>query len=136
MFVSAFYGVLAADGRFQYTNAGHNPPLWWHEGKCQPLASDGIVLGVMPKVVLVQHEIMIAPGDVLVFYTDGVTEAMTADLAEFGGARLEMVVSELLIINPQVTAQAIVEAIQQAIKGFTGFAPQHDDFTLFVVKRE
>ncbi|MCB8942232.1 MAG: SpoIIE family protein phosphatase [Ardenticatenaceae bacterium] len=136
MFVSAFYGVLAADGRFQYTNAGHNPPLWWHGGRCQWLASDGIVLGVLPQIGLVQHEMLVAPGDVLVFFTDGVTEAMTADKVEFGEGRLETAVSDLLAARPEATADEVLAAIQRAIDLFTRHAPQHDDITLFVVKRE
>jgi sigma-B regulation protein RsbU (phosphoserine phosphatase) len=136
MFVSVFYGVLVADGRFRYTNAGHNPPLWWHEGQCQELTHHGIVLGVLPQIELPQHEVMISPGDVLLFYTDGVTEAMTADFEEFGEERLQTAVSVALAAHPSATAQEILEAVRQAIRIFTGNAPQHDDFTLFVVKRE
>ncbi len=136
MFVSVFYGVVAEDGRFRYTNAGHNPPLWWHGGECQELPHHGIVLGVLPQIALPEHEVMITPGDVLLFYTDGVTEAMTPDYEEFGQERLNTVISDLLAANPQVTAQEIIDEIQQAIKVFIGHAPQHDDFTLFVVKRE
>jgi sigma-B regulation protein RsbU (phosphoserine phosphatase) len=136
MFVSVFYGVLVADGRFRYTNAGHNPPLWWHEGQGQELTHHGIVLGVLPQIELPQHEIMIALGDVLLFYTDGVTEAMTADFEEFGEERLQTAVNEVLAVNRSATAQDILEAIQQAIRIFTDQAPQHDDFTLFVVRRE
>ena len=136
MFVSAFYGMLAADGRFRYTNAGHNPPLWWHDDQCQPLPHHGIVLGVLPQIELPQHEVTIAPGDVLLFYTDGVTEAMTVDFEEFGVERLQTAVSEMLSTNLEATAQEILERIQQAIRTFTGPAPQHDDFTLFVAKRE
>ena len=136
MFVSAFYGVLGQNGRLRYTNAGHNPPLWWHEGQCERLVGGGIVLGVLPEITLEQHEVMVAPGDVLVFYTDGVTEAMTVELEEFGEERLETAVSELLTANPEATALEVLAAIQQAINLFTDNAPQHDDVTLFVVKRE
>jgi sigma-B regulation protein RsbU (phosphoserine phosphatase) len=136
MFVSVFYGVLVADGRFRYTNAGHNPPLWWHEGQCQELTHHGIVLGVLPQIELPQHEVMISPGDVLLFYTDGVTEAMTADFEEFGEERLQTAVNKVLAVNRSATAQEILKAVRQAIRIFTGNAPQHDDFTLFVVKRE
>jgi sigma-B regulation protein RsbU (phosphoserine phosphatase) len=136
MFVSVFYGVLAEDGRFRYTNAGHNPPLWWHGGECQELPHHGIVLGVLPQIALPQHEVMILPGDVLLFYTDGVTEAMTAEFEEFGEARLQSAVSDLLAAHPQATAQDILAAVQQVIRDFIAYAPWHDDFTLFVVKRD
>jgi sigma-B regulation protein RsbU (phosphoserine phosphatase) len=61
---------------------------------------------------------------------------MTADFEEFGEERLQTAVSEALAAYPSATAQEILEAVRQAIRIFTGNAPQHDDFTLFVVKRE
>jgi sigma-B regulation protein RsbU (phosphoserine phosphatase) len=100
------------------------------------LTHHGIVLGVLPQIELPQHEVMISPGDVLLFYTDGVTEALTADFEEFGEERLQTAVTEVLAVNRSATAQEILKAVRQAIRIFTGNAPQHDDFTLFVVKRE
>ena len=70
-------------------------------------------------------------GDVLVFYTDGVTEAMKADDEEFGVHRLR----ETLASHVQGSAQEILDAVVEAVDDFVGGAPQSDDCTLFVVKR-
>lgn len=139
MFLSAFYATLDPDnGRFTYANAGHNHPLWWHSAtqSFSPLQSAGTVLGVMADFHLEQHVIDLAPGDVLVLYTDGVTEAMNHRLQEFGTARLESAVAHLLRQNPHAPASELATAVIQAVHAFIGDANQHDDFTLLIIRRE
>jgi sigma-B regulation protein RsbU (phosphoserine phosphatase) len=134
LFLTAFYATLNTDtGHMIYTNAGHNRPLWLNVAteELQELATEGIVLGIFERVVLGEGEIDVEPGDLLVFYTDGVTEAMNAGDELFGEERLCQVVAA----NTQASAQQLVEAIVEAVKAFTGDREQSDDMTLFVIKR-
>jgi sigma-B regulation protein RsbU (phosphoserine phosphatase) len=137
LFLSAFYAkVDTRAGRMAYANAGHNPPLWFRAagGAAERLDADGIVLGVLDDIELEEERIDVAPGDVLVFYTDGVTEAMNAADEEFGMGRFQAAV-EAVAADPGAGANDIVEAVRHAVNTFTGSRPQTDDFTLFVVKR-
>jgi len=134
LFVTAFYATLDTDtGRLTYANAGHNRPLWLQSssGEIQELAARGIVLGILENIELEEQEIDVAPGDVLVFYTDGVTEAMDNDGQQFGKERLQAVVA----VTPDASAQQILSGVVDAVKAFTDDAPQSDDLTLLVVKR-
>jgi sigma-B regulation protein RsbU (phosphoserine phosphatase) len=134
LFLTAFYAVLDTEsGHLTYTNAGHNPPLWFRYGKgqIQELRAQGIVLGIFKEVELEDLEVSVAPGDYLVFYTDGVTEAMNASHDLFGQDRLEAAMNA----SKGASAKEVLDAIVRAIQGFTGDIPQSDDLTLFVVRR-
>lgn len=134
LFVTAFYARLDThSGRLTYANAGHERPLLRQSssGEIQELTARGIVLGVFEHIELEEREIDVAPGDVLVFYTDGVTEAMNSDGQQFGGERLRTTVAAI----PDASAQQILSAVVDAVGAFTGDAPQSDDLTLLVVKR-
>jgi serine phosphatase RsbU (regulator of sigma subunit) len=135
LFLSAFYGVLeTGSGRLSYANAGHNRPIWWraNQSRCEELAAHGIVLGILEDIELEEREIQVTPGDFLVFYTDGVNEAVNRDEEEFGMERLQAIIAA----SSQGTADQILWAIVDAVNQFTANAPQYDDFTLFVVKRQ
>jgi serine phosphatase RsbU (regulator of sigma subunit) len=134
LFVTAFYATLdTGSGRLTYANAGHNRPLWLRvgPGEIQELAAHGIALGVLEDIELQEREIDVAPGDLLVFYTDGVTEAMDADGQPFGVERLRQV----LAADPGASADQAVSAVVDAVRAFTGDAPQSDDIAIFVVRR-
>jgi serine phosphatase RsbU (regulator of sigma subunit) len=134
LFVTAFYATLdTGSGRLTYANAGHNWPLWLRvgPGEIQELAAHGIALGVLENIELQEREIDVAPGDLLVFYTDGVTEAMDADGQPFGVERLRQV----LAADPGASADQAVSAVVDAVMAFTGDAPQSDDIAIFVVRR-
>jgi serine phosphatase RsbU (regulator of sigma subunit) len=135
LFVSAFYATLDIhSGRLTYANAGHNRPLWLQisSGEILELAARGIVLGILEDIELEEREIDVSPGDVLVFHTDGVTEAMDIVGQQFGEERLRAAVAA----TPNASAQEIIAAVVDAVKAFTGDAPQSDDLTLLVVKRK
>jgi serine phosphatase RsbU (regulator of sigma subunit) len=134
LFLSAFYGALdTGSGRLTYANAGHNPPFWYQAstGEFAKLKPTGMVLGVLEDILLTEREITVAPGDYLVFYTDGVTEAMTLDYQEFGEERMQTA----LAAHANHGAEELLWAIVDAVNTFTINAPQSDDFTLFVLKR-
>lgn len=135
MFVTAFYGILdTASGVVAYANAGHNPPLYYTQatGNVRPIKEHGIALGILPNIELPQAYVTLTCGDVLVLYTDGVTDAL--DLGgeeEFGDTRLTEVVRE----HAGLSAQEMTHEILRAIEEFSQGAPQFDDVTLVVVKR-
>ena len=131
LFVTVFYGVLdTADQSFRYTNAGHNPPLWYHaqDGTVSNITVPGIALGVIDDMDLGEAELKLGPGDRLVLYTDGVTEAIDAGEHQFGLPRLTAVVADGAADSPET-----VKAIQAAVNTFVGGQPQFDDMTLAVV---
>lgn len=138
MFLSAFYGVLDTNsGAFTFANAGHNPPLWWcaERQAVETLTVEGMVLGVLDTVTLAERTVHVQPGDVLILYTDGITEAVNAGYVEFGEARLHTAVSELLASRPDADGATIMQHIVTAVHEFTGGEAQHDDMTLVVVRR-
>ena len=134
LFLTALYAVLDTEsGRLVYANAGHNPPLWLQAatGDMQTLQAPGIVLGIFGDIELEEREIQVSPGDLLVFYTDGVTEAMDARRDLFGEERLQATVAA----NARASAQEVLDAILDAVREFTGDVEQSDDLTLFVIRR-
>jgi sigma-B regulation protein RsbU (phosphoserine phosphatase) len=135
LFLSAFYATLDThNGRLVYANGGHNQPLWLRgaTGECQELTARSFILGMFRDIELEKRQIDIAPGDLLIFYTDGVTEARDASGQLFGEERLWATLAN----NPDASAQQVLQAVIEAVKTFTGDIPQSDDLTLFVVKRQ
>ena len=135
MFVTLFYGMLEpTSGRLLYTSAGHNPPLHYRvaDGSFAELRAPGIALGVLEEIKLHEAEVALAPGDLLVCYTDGVTEAIDEALQEFGVERLRA----LIAAQRALGAEALVEAITDAVSRHGQGQPPFDDVTLVVFKRE
>ncbi len=134
LFVTVFYAIWNPDKqRICFANAGHNPPLLLrHDGAAQLLSAHGMALGVVPNVTMKSHNLKFFPGDTLLLYTDGVTEAMNEDFDEFGVGRLK----QAAIKNRQRPAKVIARSITKAIHTHAGETPQFDDITLVVVKRE
>ena len=138
MFLTVFYAELdTRDGRLTYANAGHNPPLLWRaaEGRFDLLAPTCPLLGVLPELTVHVIETWLAPGDVLVLYTDGIVEAFDRDYNEFGRARLEEIVGDLLRQHPQATTDEVRETIISSVRAFAGSATQVDDMTLLIIRR-
>jgi serine phosphatase RsbU (regulator of sigma subunit) len=134
LFLTAFYAALdPASGRLEYADAGHNRPLWLRSGTGQlrELAGRGFVLGALDTIELEERVIGVEPGDYMVFYTDGVTEAMDNAHQPFGEERLRRVVKA----KTGASAQEMLEAVVGAVQDFAGDAPQSDDLTLFVARR-
>jgi len=133
-FVTAYYALLDVHRHtLIYASAGHNLALHApaDDGAPQPLTTKGIPLGIVADAEIEQKALPLLPGDVVLFYTDGVTEAMNAADEEFGGERL----AALLRTQRAASAEAIADAIEAAVRDFVGDAVQHDDFALIVVKR-
>ena len=133
LFVTVFYGVWdPATERFTYANAGHNPPLLMQpNGAFQPLLGHGMALGILPEALMKSHSIALRPGETIILYTDGVTEALNEDYDEFGLERLQ-VAARAAARQP---APAIVRHITDSIRDHTGQTAQFDDMTLIILKR-
>ncbi len=134
LFLTAFYATLdLRTGWMAYSNAGHNYPirLQAETGQVTELVARGIIMGAFEQIELEEHEIDVAPGDMIIFYTDGITEAMNDTEELFGEDRLISVIKA----NPQAGAQEMIDTIVKAVVAFTGDTPQSDDFTIFIVKR-
>jgi serine phosphatase RsbU (regulator of sigma subunit) len=148
LFVTVYYGILdPVTGTLTYSNAGHNPPYLLGTragGSFQSMRRTGMALGVLEDVVWERKTVQIAPGDVLVLYTDGVTDAQNAQQAFFGEERLLEVVranvgaqaSKNLSTGQGPSARDVKEALTTEIHRFVGDAPQFDDITLMIVVRE
>jgi serine phosphatase RsbU (regulator of sigma subunit)/putative methionine-R-sulfoxide reductase with GAF domain len=134
LFVTVFYAVWDPDSKtLTYASGGHNPPvLIRQDGSISLLSAKGIALGVLEDIEVAQEQIELSAGDLIVFYTDGVTEAMNEDYDEFGMERLCMVAREAHLGD----ASAVVEAITAAVADHAGDTPQFDDITLVVMKYE
>jgi sigma-B regulation protein RsbU (phosphoserine phosphatase) len=138
MFITLFFAQIDPQaGRVTYVNAGHNPPLFFQRGKrpgqgaLSRLGRTGMALGVQAEAPYEERSLTLNPGDFLVMYTDGVTDALNPQGRSFEMDRLE---SEVLAHREQ-TAQQIGDALESAIRQFTGEAPVFDDITLLIVRR-
>ena len=136
LFITVFYGVLnPVNGTLMYCNAGHNPPFLLRaqgDPKVQTLTRTGVPLGIVTETNWEQRTLQLSQGDVVVFYTDGVTDAQNQHEVFFGSERL-LTSSQN---NTARTAQDIHDAIQMDIQEFVSEAPQFDDITLIVLVRD
>ena len=132
-FVTLFYAELNPElGRLTFLNAGHNPPLIVHAGgTMEQLASGGLPLGIMADAEFREGRTQLHPGDVLVIYSDGVSEAVNPTGEEFGPTRLYEVVAR----NLDASASGIRDRIESALTKFCQGTPAADDITLVIVKR-
>ncbi len=132
MFVTLFYAMIDPFKRIRYVNAGHNPPLLFRAGMDQPipLKTKGIALGVKQGINLHELQEKLESGDLLVLYTDGVTEAVNDRGEAYGTGRLMEVVQE----NRNEKSGEVLEAIQKDVIAFAGHQPQFDDITMVIVR--
>jgi serine phosphatase RsbU (regulator of sigma subunit) len=131
-FVTAVYGVLDFRNRVLIvSNAGHNPPIVARaDGTLEYIFDGGVALGILPDATYEERPIALKPGDVLIMYTDGVTEAESPAIEHFGQMRLE---SAILALRDR-GAQAILDGIVEEVLAWCGDRGQSDDLTLMVVK--
>jgi serine phosphatase RsbU (regulator of sigma subunit) len=133
-FVTLFYGQLdPRSHELSYSNAGHEPPLLLAaDGQQIRLKTTGIALGVLDSAAYQHHSIAMRPGDVIVIYSDGITDATSTSNEMFGTERFESVVRE----HQDESATILIESVFKAVGDHVGGAPQFDDLTLVVVKRQ
>jgi serine phosphatase RsbU (regulator of sigma subunit) len=136
LFVSVFYGVIDPyTNTMTYANAGHNPPyLLRNHGSANTelLKRTGMVLGVMDGVEWEAVTMPVEPGDILVIYSDGVSDALSEADEFFGEERLRDVVEQ----HRSASARQMLDAIVETQRGFVGRGPWFDDATLMILKRD
>jgi len=132
-FVTLFYAELdPKNGGLAFLNAGHNPPLIVHTGgTMEQLTSGGLPLGIMADADFREGRTKLQPGDVLVIYSDGVSESVNPSGEEFGPTRLYETVAR----NLDASAAGIRDRIESALTKFCEGTPAADDITLVIVKR-
>ena len=133
MFVTAVYGVLdRLSGEFTFTNAGHNPPIWMkRSGELEKLTRTAVALGVMEQPSMKQRTIMLAQGETVLLYTDGLTEAFSVDGEFYGETRL----LERLQSVQTASADDVLSAVESHLNDFTDPLPPADDMTMLAVRR-
>ncbi|HEX5473734.1 MAG TPA: SpoIIE family protein phosphatase [Vicinamibacterales bacterium] len=131
-FVTLMYGSLRANGELTYCNAGHNPPLvvGSRPGSVRRLETGGPIVGLFEAAAFQEETITLAPGDWLIVFSDGVSEAMSASGEEYGEARLLESVEAHVGVEPPEMLQAIFSDVRAFTKG----AAQSDDITALVLR--
>ena len=132
-FATLFYGILdISQHKLSFSNAGHdNPFLFRQSGETIRLKTGGIVLSIFENFDYEEEIIDLYPNDLLVIYSDGITEAMNATLEQFGEQRLMEVLTE----HKNLSAAGLIEKIFAIVKQHAGSFPQSDDMTMLVLKR-
>lgn len=134
LFLSAFFMTLDTEsGRVCYANGGHNPPYWVHgtESTFEALSARGIVLGAFEGLPPEEAEFDMLPGDLLVLFTDGVTEARSPRGDFYDEERLEAVIGG----SVWQSADELLKAIVNSVTRFVDTAPFADDVTIIVLRR-
>jgi len=134
MFVTLFYSILdSSRNKLTFVNAGHNPPLLLRNenGKIIRLSTGGVVLGAMKGLKMVEKTIDMYPQDLLVLYTDGVTEAINQQEDQFGEERLIKLIKD----NKDMPSEDLKKLIIDTVYDFASGTPQADDITIMVLRR-
>jgi sigma-B regulation protein RsbU (phosphoserine phosphatase) len=129
-FATAFFGVLAADGTLSYCNAGHNSPMLIGKRGVRRLEEGGVILGMFEDVTYEDGMARLDPGDIIVVFSDGVSEALSVTDEEFGEKRLQQLIER----NPDASPQEMLDQVLAAVRDFTRGAVQNDDVTALVVR--
>lgn len=133
LFVTAFAGVLdLRDGTVEYSDGGHEPPFIFHaSGKVERLKKDGgIALGAVDGVAYEAARFQLSPGDAIILFTDGITEAENAHKEMYTAARIEQALEK---VNGDRSARHIAEGLAESVHSFAGAVPQSDDIAVLVI---
>ena len=130
-YATMFFGILDREGRLEFVNAGHLPPLLLRAGEVdEPFTEGGFPVGLIPDASYVASCVALRPGDTLVLYSDGVTEAMDPDHEMFGVSRLR----ELLVGKHEAPLEILKNSILESVQAFSRGASQADDITLLIAR--
>jgi len=131
-FATLFYTELEHDsGQVRYLNAGHNPPFLIRKNRVDKLGASSVPLGMLPATTYEEAAFEIAPGEMILAYSDGLTEAENSLGEEFGMSRLEAMLPELRPLDPRSVGRRILKEVDR----FLGEARTTDDLSLVVIKR-
>jgi sigma-B regulation protein RsbU (phosphoserine phosphatase) len=130
-FVTLMYGSLMADGKLLYCNAGHNPPLViGSNGAFRRLECGGPIVGLFESASYEEETVTLTPGDWLIVFSDGVSEALSASGEEYGESRIVSIVQR----NQSLEPQKLLESIFADVRAFARGAAQNDDITAMVLR--
>jgi serine phosphatase RsbU (regulator of sigma subunit) len=130
-YATVFYGILDKLGRFEYVNAGHVPPLLRRKaGSLEGLGSANFPVGMFAEAEYQSSRVQLEPGDFLVIYTDGVSEASNTRNELFEESRLRAIMESF----KGQTVEEMADVIREATKSFTEGAPQSDDITILAIQ--
>ncbi len=129
-YATLVYGVLSADGRFVYSNAGHNPPVVISQGQARRLTRGGLVVGAFKEAIFEEETLQLRDQDMVVMFSDGVTEARNMQDEDFGEARLMASLAQA----QNDPAPDVVQSVLREVRQFCGEAPPADDITLTVTR--
>jgi sigma-B regulation protein RsbU (phosphoserine phosphatase) len=135
LFLTALYADLDPEtGRLVYANAGHCRPLWFRADRDEFVELDarGIIMGAFEGIHLEEETVEVAPGDLLIFYTDGVTEAMDGARHLFGEYRLRSAVAD----GRNGSVEHVIRSVVDAVKDHANGVPQFDDMAILVLRRQ
>jgi sigma-B regulation protein RsbU (phosphoserine phosphatase) len=133
MFVTVYHSLFHDDGRSLHVNAGHNPPLFYCHATNEVsfMPRGGRAVGWFPDIPLQEVELQLDPGDVIVYYTDGLTDAENPEKEFFGEVRLAQAVLEVAADH---SASEILDRIVASVEEFCAGEPPFDDLTMMVVR--
>jgi serine phosphatase RsbU (regulator of sigma subunit) len=129
-FVTVFLAALSAEGKITYCNAGHNPPLVVGKSGVRRLEKGGPIVGLFEGVPFDEESVALDPGDWVIVFSDGVSEALSSSGEEYGDDRI----IEAVQANAAATPAGMLEALFTSVRRFTAGAPQSDDVTALVVR--
>jgi len=132
-FATLFFGIInIASKEITYCNAGHNNPYHYKKDlSYSELSAGGIILGCLPGSVYEEDSIILSTDEMILIYSDGITEAMNKDNEEYGEDRLQ----KLMRTNFNLSPDDIISSIISDVKEFAADTPQSDDMTLMIIKR-
>jgi sigma-B regulation protein RsbU (phosphoserine phosphatase) len=129
-FATSVYAVLSPDGRLAYCNAGHNPPILVHRSGVRRLDAGGPIMGALEQATFDDETVPLQPGDLLVVFSDGVTEARNSDGEDFGEERLLACVERHRALAPEALLKSLLDAVQR----FSPDPALRDDCTVLVLR--
>ncbi len=131
LFATLVCGRAGSAGEIEICNAGHCAALLWQNGQVTRIEASGVPLGMFCEGEYASQTLALAPGDTLLLYTDGISEARSESQEEFGERRL----AEVLAGYQASSLPALIQASLENLRTFRGGAPLHDDLTLLVIRR-
>ena len=134
MFATTFVAYVSLQtGETQFASGGHNPALLYRAASqtCDYITASGVAVGIFKSAEFALETSQVEAGDILVLYTDGITEAINDEEEEFGEERLE----KLIVSNAEQTAKDLTTLIMDAVREFAGEQSLFDDATLVIIKR-
>jgi phosphoserine phosphatase RsbU/P len=129
-YATLFYGQLSADGQMRFCNGGHNPAIIYGEGGLRRIEQGGMPVGMFEMAPYSGDQLEMKPGDTMMLYSDGVTEAHNVAGEEFGEERMVAVLKQ----HYQEAASVVLEKLIDEVKKFAHGAEQYDDVTALVVR--